>query len=295
MMKPRITTALICLLALVGTQIASADSFYYESVTTTRGEKEKKGSSELIRGWVDGVKVRIEFPQGGQGGRVGEGNYMLTTDGGSTVYMVSPKEKSYFAFDIANLMGSLGEMTGGMVNIEFRDFSAEKLSEGAGGSVMGHDTKRFKVRTQLTMEMNAMGMQRVSKVDATQDAWMAGDLRSDAWSMWLKMMPSGGAADQFSEWASASGLTEGFPLKTSSTTTITNRKGKAQTSISEMEVTVLREEPIAASIFEIPADYQEAEMVPPELGGTGAEESEGPMKALKGMFGRKNKKKDGGS
>ena len=121
---------------------------------------------------------------------------------------------------------------------------------------------------------------------------MTRDLSSEAWSMWLKMMPTGGAAEKFSEWAVEAGLTESFPLKSSSRTTMTNRKGKSQTTISDMEVTVLRVEPIAASIFEIPADYTETEMTP-EMGGADGE-AQGPMKALKGMFGKKKKKKDGG-
>ena len=72
---------------------------------------------------------------------------------------------------------------------------------------------------------------------------------------------------------------------------MTNRKGKTTTMTSEMEVTALREESFAASTFEIPADYTKAEMVPPEFGGQDAEAG-GPMKLLKGRFGRK-KKKDG--
>jgi hypothetical protein len=293
MIKHRFAVALVCLLILTGAQVAAASSYYYESVTTTREEKQKKaGKGDLMRGWVDGPKVRIEFPQGGQGGQVGKGSYMVTTDAGATVYMVDPKQKSYYKFDVANLMGSLEAMTGGMFDLEFRDFTSEKLVDEAGGAVMGHDTRRYKVRTQFTMEMNAMGMQRISNIDSTQDIWMTRDLTSEAWGMWLKMMPSGGASEKFTEWAIESGLTESFPLKSSSTTTITNRKGKAQTTISDMEVTVLREEPIAASIFEIPSDYTEAQM-PTGMGGE-ADEAGSPMKKLKGMFGKKNKKKDGG-
>ena len=100
---------------------------------------------------------------------------------------------------------------------------------------------------------------------------------------------SGG--DEFMEWAIETGLTESFPLKSSSTTKMTNRKGKSETSISDMEVTVLRVEPIDAAIFEIPADYTEAEMIPPGMGGESGE-AVGPMKKFKGMFGKK--KKDGG-
>jgi hypothetical protein len=283
--------ALVCLLVLAGVQVAGAGSYYYESITTTRGEKQKKGERDLMRGWVDGSMVRLEFPQGGQGGRVGEGAYMLTTDAGATVYMVDPKQKTYFKFDMASLMGSIEAMSGGMFAIEFRDFSSEKLLEEAGGSVLGYETTHFKVRTQFTMEMNAMGMQRVSTMDTTQEVWMTRELSSEAWSMWLKMMPSGGAVEKFTEWAVESGLTESFPLRSTATTIMTNRKGKSQTTTSDMEVTVLRVEPIAASVFEIPPGFTETAVIPPGMGGE-SEGAVGPLRRFKGMFGKK--KKDGG-
>jgi len=288
----RVVLVWVLILALAGAGAVAASSYYYESITTTRAENKRKGQQDLMRGWVDGPKVRIEFPQGGQGGRVGEGAYILTTDAGVTVYMVDPKQKTYFKFDLASLMGSLEAMSSGMFNIEFRDFSSEKLLEEAGGSVLGHDTTHFKVRSRFTMEMNAMGMKRVSTMDTTQDVWMTRELSSEAWSMWLKMMPTGGAVDEFTEWAAQSGLTEGFPLKSSATTTTTNRKGKSQTTIADMEVTVLRVEPIAPSVFEIPPDFAETAVIPPGMGGE-SENAQGPMKRFKGMFGKK-KKKDGG-
>lgn len=276
-------------LALLAVPAAQAESYYYESVTTT--SQGGKGQQDRVRGWVDGAKVRIEFPEGGQGGRVQQGGYMLTTNAGETIYMVDPKEKTYFEFDLAQLM-SMVEATGGIVDIQFRDVSAEKLEESPGGAVLGRNTTKYKVRSQFTMEMNIMGMQRVTNVDSTQDMWTTRDVGGEAWTMWFKMLPSGGDANAFVQWAEDEGMTNVFPLKTSAVTTMTNRKGKTQTTNSEMEVTVLRVEPIEATVFEIPADYTKAEIIPPEFGGSEEAEAGGPMKRFKGMFGKK--KKDGG-
>lgn len=289
-MKSRRFLAVAFVWVLLGGQALSASSYYYESITTTTmgGGKEQR---DMTRGWVDGTNVRLEFPQGGHGGKVQQGTYMLTNNAGETIYMVDPKEKVYFEIDVSQLM-SLIEATGGMVQLEFSDVSAEKLSESAGGPVLGHSTTKYKLRTGFTMEMSVMGMQRVSTVDATQDLWITRDVGGEAWTMWLKMMPSGGDTDQFLQWAEQSGLTNGFPLRSSSLTTMTNRKGKTQTTQADMEVTVLRQEPIDVAMFQIPPDYTKSEVIPPELGGQEGE-AEGPLKSLKGMFGRK-KKKDGG-
>ena len=200
-----LVTALI--MALMAGAPLVADSYYYESVTTTKAGNGQE-QRDTVRGWVDGKNVRLEYPEGGQGGRVDQGMYILTNNAGETVFMVNPKDKAYFEFDLAQLM-SLADATAGMVQLEFRDVSAEKLSEGPGGAVLGHDTTKYKLRSQFIMEMNVMGMQRVSQVESTSDLWMTREVGGESWTMWLKMMPSSGDANQFLEWAERSGVTNG--------------------------------------------------------------------------------------
>ncbi|MEM8931197.1 MAG: hypothetical protein AAGE94_08475, partial [Acidobacteriota bacterium] len=72
---------------------------------------------------------------------------------------------------------------------------------------------------------------------------------------------------------------EGFPLKTVTVTTTTDRRGREKTSRSVTEVTVLREESVSADRFEIPRDYEKVDM----FGGDG----EGSSNPLKGLFGRR--------
>ena len=71
---------------------------------------------------------------------------------------------------------------------------------------------------------------------------------------------------------------EGFPLKTVTVTTTTDRRGRETVSRSVTEVTVLREESVEAGQFEVPAGYQRVDMV------GGDEDSGNP---LKGLFGRR--------
>jgi len=109
--------------------------------------------------------------------------------------------------------------------------------------------------------------------------------------MFLKLVPAGSDVKSYVEWAADSGLTRGLPLRSTTTTTITNKKGKSSTMSSEMEVTTLRQEEIAAAVFEIPADYTLAEV--PVMEVEDEAEAESPMKQLKGLFGKKKKKTDG--
>lgn len=281
--------AMFMTVLLVAAGGAQASSYYYESISRTLQEGKKKPQEDLMRGWVDGEKVKLEFADKSGDGRAKKGMYMLTTDGGQTVFMVDPENKSYFEFDPAQLMG----MAGGMMEIEFRDVQMEKLGESAGGSMHGRDTTQYTWRSQFTMAMNVMGMKRESRYDTTQEMWVTRDLGNEAWNFWLKMAASSMKGEEFVEWAEESGMANTFPLKTKAVTTVTNKKGKTSRMTSETEVTELRVGPVPAAAFEIPADYTKQEMVPPEWGGEAGGEAGGPMKQLKGIFGKKkDKKKD---
>ena len=97
------------------------------------------------------------------------------------------------------------------------------------------------------MSMNVMGMKRRDQIDTMQDVWMAEGLGSDAWTMWMKMMPASMKDEDFIQWAEREGLTNSFPLKSRAVTRTTNKKGKTTEMTTDMEVTELRVEPIAAS------------------------------------------------
>lgn len=274
----------IASVALLGAQLALAQSYYYESRTTMSDGEGKSGKPDRIRGWVDEEKVKLEFPEGGRGGQFGSGTYLLTTNGGQDVYLVDPKEKTYSRFDLEEMMSFASAAMGeGMFEINMSDFSSEKLEQGAGGSLLGRSTERYKWRTQYTMEMNTMGMSRSSRNDTTQEVWVHSGLGGGGWRMWYGMLPAGMREEVGDAWIENSGLLDGFPMKSVATTKSTNRKGKTTTMTSEMVITELREESIAASTFEIPGDYTETQLIP--------DETQDAMSRFKGMFGRKKKQK----
>jgi hypothetical protein len=280
-----LTVTLAIALTLAGSAPAAAESYHFRSTTTTTREGEKKPQSGSMSGWVDGGNVKIEFPDDRSDGRVRKGMYLLTTDAGATVFMVDPENKIYYEFDPELMMG----VAAGMLQLEVSDASIEKLGEEPGGQLQGHDTTLVKLRTQFAMTMNVLGMERVDRYDSTQEIWTTDAIGGQAWTLWLKMLPSTVENDELVGWAEDTGLAHSFPLRSRAVTKVTDKKGRTSTMTSDMQVVDLRIEAVPAAVFEIPADYTRQEMLPAEWGGESGEGS--PANPLKGLFGKK--KKDG--
>ncbi len=288
---------LALLAALVFPGLASA-GHYYEAVTVSdAGQKKKKQNEEMkVRAWVDGPSAKVEFLSGEKEGFFSAGSYLVTTDGGETVYLVNPSEQTYGSFDMEAMMATMGQVmdmmsqTGGMMKMEFADVASEMLSEESGGSVLGYDTTHYRWKSGYTMRMKMMGFKQETRVDMIQDVWSTTDLEARGFGVWLRpdrALQTGN--EEFDKLISSQAATvRGFPLKTVNVSTTTNKKGKSMQTTSTTEVTTLREESIPASTFGWPDSYTEIEIIPEMPQGYDqqgeAREDGGKKKGLKGLF-----------
>ncbi|NHZ72961.1 MAG: hypothetical protein GWP16_00620 [Nitrospirae bacterium] len=282
--------------ALVFPGLVSA-GHYYEAVTTSdTGQKKKKQDVMQVRAWVDDDAAKVEFVNGEKEGPFSAGSYLVTKDGGETVYLVNPKEETYGSFDMEAMMAAAGQamnalsQTGGMVKMEFTDVSSEMLSEEAGGNVLGHDTTHYRWKSGYTMRMKMMGFKQETRVDMLQDVWSTHDLDARGFGVWMRpdrALKTGN--EEFDKLISSQVATvRGFPLKTVNVSTTTNKKGKSMQTTSTTEVTTLREESIPGSTFGWPDHYTEVEILPQMPEGYGqqgeAQEDGSKKKGLKGLF-----------
>jgi hypothetical protein len=262
---------------------------YYEARTDTQTEGRKSADTYTVSAWVDGGNAKIQFEQS-ENPMLEQGSYLLTTDGGETVYLVNGEEETYMVFDISSVLSTIGdldEMSGGMVGLDFTDGRSEVLSSTAGEPLLGRATTRLEWAASYTMKMKIMGMSRENHIETVTEAWLSEELDDLGFGVWLrKGPPETGDADLDAALAAGWQNFDGFPLKSIVRTTNTGKKGKSRTSTMVTEVTTLREESVAASTFVIPEHFTPIEMMPT---AQGEEESDNP---LRGLFGRKGKKKD---
>lgn len=276
------------IVVVVGGVVSVASAFagtYYESKTSSEGGKGADAQRAIVKGWVDGDSAKVEFIESGNP-LLQAGGYLVTRDGGETVYFVNPKEKTYASFDTRGMM----QFAGGamkMVNLKVSNPVVEKLEEKPGPPLLGLPTTYAKYRTTYTMTMSVMGFKSENRTEQVQEVWATPELVSKAFGVWLRKEPPSMGDEQFDKLMKMEmGKIKGVPLKMITTTTTTDaKKGRTETTTITMEVTTLQMVPVPESTFVIPANYTETQLLP--MGGQeGDEEGANPLGKL---FGGKKK------
>ena len=129
------------LVLFVGVLLASPSwsGIHYTSRTYAEGENANDAASMDVEGWVDGDNAKILFTSSGNP-MMGSGSYLVTTNGGSTLYLVNPQEKTYTEWDLEKMLGMAGSMMegmGGVFKMNISDSSVETLLTEDGGSIFG--------------------------------------------------------------------------------------------------------------------------------------------------------------
>lgn len=261
------THAILAAVTLVAGATAAHAGYYYEAVTTTVSDEGGMNGATTVSVWVDGDSTKIQFASGQQVGVFGPGTYLVTRDAGENLYLVNPEEKTYSNFNLGQMLGTVSQLMEGMgslLKVEFADVHSKKVSEGPGGTIQGYSTTRMTFRSGYTMRMAVMGMKQENVVEMDQEVWVTDAFDPRAFTVWLRpdkrMSGMFEGLDKMME-AEFSKI-EGVPLKGVVKTMTTDKKGRVTTSTSTTEVIALREESVSASIFEIPADYTETQVMP---------------------------------
>lgn len=235
---------------------------YFESTTTTEGQQ----GEQVVRAqsWVEGDNARVTFAESALPG-VPEGAYLVTSDGGRTLYLVNPEEKTYMLWDLSQMLGAVGAVVQGMgpmFKINVTEPKVEKLADEAGEKILGYDTHHYRFRTTYGMEMRVMGMGQSSDVETVVDTWTSSALADPGFGAWLRRdPPRTGIADldKLMDAQIAQGI-QGVPLRMRTVSTSRDKKGRETVTTTEMEVTTIREEAPPAGAFALPAGYEKVEM-----------------------------------
>ena len=238
--------------------------------TTAEGGKGVEQQNSVVRTWVSGDNGKTLFEDSASP-LMSKGTYIITKDGGKTMYLVNPEDKTYMKWDLDALMGFAGGAMK-MMNMKFTDPKVEALGEEPDGLIAGVPTVHYRFRTTYTMSMSFMMMKKKSNVVKEDEIWAAPKLVDAALAIWLrKTPPKTGNEDLDGLIRAEMGKVQGFPLKRTTMTTNTDEKGKVETNKVTMEVTELQMVPVPDSTFEIPPGYKETSMM-----GTEAEGGEEP-------------------
>jgi len=269
--------AVLVLLATMTAQAFAGWDFVSETRSTDgKGNVVQK---MIVKSSVEGEHGKFVFEEAAGSPMTKTGNYMITNDGGKTMFIVDPVNKTYSPFDLDSMMklaGNMMNMVQGMVKMEFSDPQIEVLEERKGKEIQGMSTTYRKSRTTYEMRMKILGMSRVMDVDTVEEVWFTKKLKDTAFGAWLKNDPAPtGNEDLDRLILSQVKAMDGYPLKlvqTSTTTTWNKKKTKMkdkQVTQHQTVVTQMEKKSFKESHFQIPEGYVRGES-PEEQSGLGS-------------------------
>lgn len=248
--------------------VPCAAGIHYKAVTKTESTGREGNGDIQVEAWVASDNAKVTFVESAGNPMLKQGAYLITKDGGKTLYLVNPEEKTYAEWNLQGMLGTVGAVMNGMgplLRIQFTDPKVEKLLEEDGGTVAGLPTRHYKLRTSYSMSVKVLGMGNTTDVVSEQDVWTTTKLLDVGLGVWLRAEPQRTGNEEFDKLIAAEAVKfQGFPLKMISVNTSTSKRGnKSTTTRSTMEVTQLdTNASVPASAFEIPAGYERTEIMP---------------------------------
>ena len=192
-----------------------------------------------------------------------KGGYFLYDP--TSMMIVSPKDKQVVRFgfdDLEKGMSQLASVPGMNITVSDVNVGVEKL--GAGESMLGMSTSRFRVTQDYKLAVKVAFVNRNSTEHIVQEYWMA-DQKNGLANPFARMGPmrmGGGGFDELMSKTSDAMkvMGKGIPLKTVTTATSTSNKGEKTETVSTMEVTELHTGDVDDAMLKAPADYAVVDM-----------------------------------
>lgn len=256
--------ALVGVLALTGTATAG---IRYEAMTVTSNDSNGTVVTTKVEVRVDGENTRIDFRELDGPGvpGMGEGGHLVSTDGGKTLFIVNPQEKTYMAMSSSAMLPAAGSVESVMaqtVSIRFDRPKVEDLGSAPGETMHGFTTTKVKRRVSYDMGLEILGMEAVSHVDSEQEMWLTTEIPDAGFGVWMRSEPPATGIDGLDEViASQATSIKGSLLKSITRTRTSEAKGK-RTSVTRtvQEVTAVEEVELDLGLFVIPANYERVDM-----------------------------------
>src|SRR3954454_3602530 len=238
-MKTILYSVVIVLAALHATAGITYD---FRTVTTGLQASDQQGHVS-----VDGANVRLEF-QAGDGSLFQNGTVAISHNGGATLDVLDPAEKTFWELDVNSLtpagLADMVKMANEKVNV--RD-----AGDGAAIETFPTHDKVITARADMNIG-NTPGM----RLELTMESWTTEKVPAAAATFLQRRLGSTGLPMIDKLIAAQSEQVKGFPLKQ-----ITNMKvAQGGSTMIEMTstttVTNVKNAPVAAAMFNVPADYK---------------------------------------
>jgi hypothetical protein len=259
---------LLLLVILAAASLPAWAGVTYTAVTRTIVGSRSSANDFRVRGWVSGNRARMEFLQS-QLPEIQSGTYLISNDGGETVYLVKPSQRTSELWDVNGMVSNMADMMRTFrteMKVRFEEPKVEKLLEENGPVMHGMSTKHFRFRTSYKAYVEIFDKQTISTV-MEEEIWTTSDIKEPGIKAFLEKHPSTGDEQLDRILEQEMSKVPGFPLKRT-TSTQTETEKRTTVSRTEMEIVELKTVTTPRSLFTIPKSYKEVE--PEHTGATRA-------------------------
>lgn len=256
------TTLALCATFATG---AGAQGLTYDIVTAGTGLG-RGGASETrtfmaAHGQFADGKSRLDITESlSPGGPMGSGTYMIMNSAKGTMTMVDPAKRQYMEMNPGELAKSAASMQQAMGGVMKQELSGVRVSMeelGAGETVEGYATLKYRVREDYTIKMSMMGRTTETMQHSITELWVAPKLDGvmNPMARPTANATPGPMAALTSEVSKAyAKMRPGVTLK-SIRTSETTMSGRKNASTMTTTLTNVRPASISPSVFEVPSGY----------------------------------------
>lgn len=241
-------------------------TFSYKVTSSRKDQKGAPPSSYLSTIRMAGGNVRMDYTDG-VNPMMGKDGYMVIRGDDERIALVNAKEKQVMVMDAAALGTGFGAMMNNpMLKLSFKDQSFSYQDLGAGETILGNRTRRFRTTQKYTIELRVVGMRRSSTEESVTDQWIASDLKGvdeRAMRRWAKSFGSGVKvtnAELAAQMEKFMKETKGGLALRSVVVSTRNDGKKTETDTTTMEIVDLKNASMDAAIFTWPESYAVVDM-----------------------------------
>ena len=194
---------------------------------------------------------------------MGAGTYMIMNPAKGTTTIVDPAKREYLEInpsELAKSTAGLQQAVSGMVKQELSGVRVNVEELGAGETIEGYATLKYRLTDDYTLKTSIMGRTTETVAHSTTELWVAPKLDGimNPMARPAASAATGPMAELTTELTKAySKVRPGVMLKSIHTSeSLTN--GKSNTSTMTMTLSNVKRASISASVFEVPSDFTKA-------------------------------------
>jgi len=231
---------------------------YTAETRTILGAKDSNGDFR-VQGWISGNHARMEFLQS-ELPELETGTYLVSSDGGVSVFLVNPKRKTYEQWDINAMISNMADMMRSMrgeMRVRFEEPKVEKLLEEVGPKIDGMPTRHYRFRTSYKASIDMYDTETVSTV-TEEDIWTTTAITEPGVKVFLDRRMSSGDEQLDRILDKEMSKVIGFPLRRLTSTRQQTKKQVTETR-AEMNVSNVKNVDVENSMFEVPKGFTEVD------------------------------------